>query len=152
MAYYFDSSALVKRYIAETGSDWINQLCTAYPASQLYTVRITGAEIVAAIFARMRIESISISDGGAAVAQFKADFREYYQIVEVTGELVELAMTLAENYPLRGYDSVQLAAALSLQRFRFASGLTPLTFVSADARLNAVAQANSLLVENPNGR
>ncbi len=25
--YYFDSSALVKRYVAETGTDWMNWLC-----------------------------------------------------------------------------------------------------------------------------
>jgi len=25
-AYYFDTSGLIKRYVTETGSDWVNQL------------------------------------------------------------------------------------------------------------------------------
>jgi uncharacterized protein len=150
VAYYFDSSALVKRYVAESGSDWVSQICNSHPASQLYTVRITGAEIVAAIFTRTRTQSIDVSDAQTAVRQFKVDFSQYYQIMEVADGVVKLAMTLAERYPLRGYDSVQLAAAILLQEIRLGTGFSPLTFVSADKRLNKVALAESLLVENPN--
>lgn len=150
MAYYFDSSALVKRYIEETGSAWIDQLCRSYPASHFYTVRITGAEIVAAIFVRMRTGSIAVPEAQTAVHQFKTDFRQHYQIIEVTQDLIELAMSLAERHTIRGYDSVQLAAALSLQRIRTSLNLSALTFVSADNRLNGIAETESLLVENPN--
>ena len=38
-----------------------------------------------------------------------------YVVVEVTQALVELAGEYAENFALRGYDSVQLAAARTLQ-------------------------------------
>ena len=150
MAYYFDSSALIKRYVAEAGSDRVNQICNSHPASQLYTVRITGAEIVAAIFIRTRTQSIDVSDAQTAAMQFKVDFSQYYQIVEVANGVVNLAMTLAERYPLRGYDSIQLAAAILLQEIRLATGFASLTFVSADKRLNKVALAESLLVEDPN--
>ena len=47
--YYFDSSALVKRYVAEAGTNWMNRLCAAGAGHTLYTVRISGAEIIAAL-------------------------------------------------------------------------------------------------------
>ena len=43
--YYFDSSALVKRYVAETGTNWTNGSCAIGAGNTLYTVRISGAEI-----------------------------------------------------------------------------------------------------------
>ena len=70
----------------------------------------------------------------------------------MTEQLVNLAMTLAEGHGLRGYDSVQLAAALALQATREALDLSAVTFVCADDRLNAAAVAEGLSVENPNAR
>jgi predicted nucleic acid-binding protein len=93
---------------------------------------------------------LSLLDAQAEAAQFKADLPYDYQIVEVTEALVNTAMTLAERHGLRGYDAVQLAAALELQTALTASGLPALTLVSADAELNAAASANGLMVEDPN--
>jgi len=39
--YYLDSSALVKRYVAETGTDWVIDLCAPVAGHTLYTVRIS---------------------------------------------------------------------------------------------------------------
>jgi len=57
---YFDSSALVKRYIREAGTPWISAVCEADSGHMLYTVRISGAEIVAAFFLRVRTGTLSI--------------------------------------------------------------------------------------------
>ena len=59
-------------------------------------------------------------------------------------------MTLAEQHGLRGYDAVQLAAALELHAVRNRMGLTPLTFVSADSALNTASQTEGLMVDDPN--
>ena len=64
--------------------------------------------------------------------------------------LVNQAMRLAESRFLRGYDAVQLSAALQIYRRYFALGQS-LTLVSADADLNAAAVAEGLLVEDFNG-
>lgn len=150
--YYLDSSAIVKRYVAEVGTDWVSELCAIDAGHTLYTTRISGAEIIAALFLRTRTGTLAMSDAQAAATQFKADFRNRYQIVEATERLVDLAMTLAEKHGLRGYDSVQLAAALELQTARAFASLAPITFVCADDRLNAAAVAEGLAVENPNTR
>lgn len=149
--FYFDSSALVKRYVLETGTEWVNSICLAAPPIHtIYTVRVTGAEIVAAFFLRVRTGSVKQFDAQTAVTQFKTDFSSFYQIVEVTINLVDSAMKLAEAYQLRGYDSIQLAAALALHETRLSLSLSPITFVCADNRLNIAAATEGLIVENPN--
>lgn len=148
--YYFDSSAVVKRYVSEIGTAWIRGLFTASDNHTIYLVRISGAEIVAALFRRARTGSIAVSDAQAAATQFKNDFQNRYQIVEVTEQLIDSAMMLAEKHTLRGYDSVQLAAAVELQTVRATLSLPPLVFVCADDQLNVVAVDEGLSVENPN--
>jgi len=51
---------------------------------------------------------------------------------------------------LRGYDAVHLACALNFNQFVTTNGYLPITFVSADNDLLQVAQAEGLLIENPN--
>ena len=59
-------------------------------------------------------------------------------------------MSLATKHALRGYDGVQLSAALEANDERISNELPPLTVASADDDLNAAAQAEGLKVENPN--
>ena len=148
--YYFDSSALIKRYVAEEGTTWVNSLHSSEAGHTLYLVRISGAEFIAALFRRVRTGDIVEADARAVATQFKIDFRNRYQVVEITEQLINSAMTLAEEHGLRGYDSVQLAAAVELQSVRTALSLSKITFVCADDQLNAAAAAEGLLVENPN--
>lgn len=149
-AYYFDTSALVKWYVSETGTAWVTNVLGPDSENEVYTVRITGAEVVAAFSLRVRTGSVAPTDVQAAIAQFKNDFRGEFQVVEVTEVLVDAAMMLAERHGLRGYDAVHLAAALVMQALRGATGQTPITFVSADGRLNAAAAVEGLTVEDPN--
>lgn len=148
--YYLDSSALVKLYAAETGTAWVTTLCAPATGHTINLVRITGAELIAALFRRVQVGSLTLADAQLAAARFRRDLNSRYEIIEVTEALVNDAMRLAETHALRGYDSVQLAAALELQSVRAAFALPPLTFVCADQRLNAVATAEGLMVENPN--
>ncbi len=60
------------------------------------------------------------------------------------------ALRLAETYGLRGYDAVQLSAALKANGERLGRGLLPLILVSADTELNNAGQAEGLTIENPN--
>jgi predicted nucleic acid-binding protein len=148
--YYLDSSALIKQYIAETGTTWINNLHRGQADHVLYLVRISAAEFIAALFRRVRTGDIREADARTVATQFKIDFRIRYQVVEITEQLIDSAMTLAEKHGLRGYDTVQLAAAVELQAVRISLSLPGITFVCADDQLNAAAVAEGFLVENPN--
>jgi hypothetical protein len=63
--------------------------------------------------------------------------------------LIAHAMALAEAHALRGYDAVQLAAALEVHVRCLAAGVT-MMLVSSDAALNLAALAEGLTVDDPN--
>ena len=148
--YYLDSSALVKRYIKETGSTWVAELFEPALNHDVFISAITPVEIVAAITRRARGGTISQADATSACDLFRSDLQANYQIVELTDGLLARAMALAETHALRGYDAVQLAAALEVNAVCVEHDLPPISFVSADDNLNAVAATERLDVENPN--
>ncbi len=149
-AYYCDSSALVKRYANETGSLWVRNLTDPQADNDIFIAHITGIEVVAAIARKTRMGDISEPDAAAAIRTFKSHFTTQYRIVLMTTGIVDRAMELAEKHRLRGYDATQLASTLIVYAELAASGVSQFDFVSADANLNAVAQAENLSVQNPN--
>jgi hypothetical protein len=148
--YYVDSSALVKRYIRETGSTWVLSLFDPSLNNDVLIAAITGVEIIAAIIRRARGRSISTTDSTLACVQFRSDLQSDYQVVELTESIINSAMVLAETYALRGYDAVQLATGCAINDLCTANSFSPVTFVSADNELNAAAAREGLIVENPN--
>lgn len=144
-AFFLDTSTVLKRYVQETGTAWVQALAAPTVRHSLFVVRITLAETVAAITRRERGESITPQNAATAVADFQLDFARQYRVVEVSAGLVTQAATLARRHALRGYDAVQLAAALEIHATD-----SSLTLLSADAELNTAATAEGLSVEDPN--
>ena len=149
-AYFFDSSALVKRYVVESGTPWVCGLCDPAAGHTLYIARITGAEVIAALARHTRMGSLTRSAAQSAMAAFRSDFGSAYLISELTPTLINRAMDLAQTYSLRGYDAVQLAAAVDVNTERREYRLPLLTLASADTDLNQAATAEGLAIENPN--
>jgi hypothetical protein len=150
VAYYWDTSALVKRYAQETGSQWVRCLTDPAATHDYYTMRITGSEMIAAVFRKVRLGPLSPVEATTLANYFRIHWQQQYQILEVTVQIAEVAMTLAERHGLRGYDSVHLAAALVLQDVRQTMNLSSLILVSADLEQLQAALREGLLVENPN--
>jgi hypothetical protein len=149
-AFFFDSSALVKYYVNEVGSSWVESIIDAQPPNEITIAQITGVEVVAAIARRVRAGMTPAADGAAAIQLFRGDFQAKYDVHPITAQLIEEAMNLAELHRLRGYDAVQLAAVTGFEAQMTARGIGPLTLISADDELNQAAQAEGLLVEDPN--
>ncbi|MEC4818814.1 MAG: type II toxin-antitoxin system VapC family toxin [Scytonema sp. PMC 1069.18] len=151
MAVYFvDSSALVKRYINETGSAWVLNLFDPALNNEVLIAAITSVEIVAAVTRRARGGSISVVNATLICNQFKNDQVSEYQVLEITDNVINSAMVLAETYGLRGYDAVQLAVGCTVNTLCEVNSLPSVIFVSADDELNKVAVREGLIVENPN--
>ncbi len=143
--YYLDTSALVKRYAREVGTPWVLGLIE--PGNNIRIVSITGPEMIAAFHRKARLGEISDEAAAQASENFKEDYSGAYKIVEVSQGLIDSAMSLAEAHNLRGYDAVQLAAAMRLKN---PGGLNDLIFVSADINLNAAANSEGMVTDNPN--
>ena len=154
-AYFFDSSAIVKLYVSETGSAWTVALVRSRRTDGVFLNRsnmasITTVEVTAALVRRSRGGSLSTTDLAAGLALFRADARRVFLTLRLTAAVLRGAATLAQKHALRGYDAVQLAVALALQAERSLDGLAPLIFVSADNELLAAAHLEGLPVDNPN--
>jgi predicted nucleic acid-binding protein len=148
--YFVDTSALAKRYILETGSAWLRGLINQTTGNKVFIVRTTAIEMIAAISRREIGGSLNSADAAAARLVFRADLASEYQVVELSATLANLAMHLAERHGLRGYDAIQLAAALEVNTLRTSFGSPPITLLSSDTELNTAAKAEGLACDDPN--
>ncbi len=149
-AYFFDSSALVKRYIAETGSVWVTQLTAPQSGNRIYVASITAVEVVAAITRKKKGNHVSAANAAAAIARFRHDLANDLRVFDLTPAVLASAMSLAEKHALRGYDAVQLAVALAIHHERIGLNLPSLTLIASDSALNAAAGSEGLPADDPN--
>lgn len=149
-AYFFDSSALVKRYAVETGTVWMLGLFRRAAGHRLYVARITGVEVTAALTRKARGHKLAPDVAARALVRLRRELGRRLRLAEITPALLTDAMTLAEKHGLRGYDAVQLASAVEANNERVRVGLAPLVFVAADSDLLAAAVAEGFITENPN--
>lgn len=147
---YLDTSALIKRYVAETGSEWVRALADPTSGNLLLTSRLTIVETRSALARRRREAPIGDDDHSLLLRVLASHALAQYHFVEVEAPVVELAGTLLDRHILRAYDAVQLASALIIDQALVAAGLSPLVFVAADDRLLIAAQAEGLPTDNPN--
>jgi uncharacterized protein len=148
--FYLDASALVKRYLAETGSGWVESLCADEANNAIATARFGLVEAAAAFAAKRRGQFITDNQYESALADLLRDAGERYRLVAVGPTLIDSAIQLTRRQKLRGYDAIHLACALALNRPLVNDGLPPLTFIAADDNLLAAAQSEGLAVDNPN--
>jgi predicted nucleic acid-binding protein len=145
---YLDSSALVKRYLAEAGTPWVQMWC-ADPIQTVAVAEIGLVEVAAAFAGKLRGAHITSAQYDGARADLAADARDEYVLVTINRAVVDEAIELTAKYRLRGYDAVHLACALTLQRALAAYKLQPLAFISADDDLLQAAAAEGLATDNP---
>ena len=112
MVLYLDTSALLKRYVAEPESKDVNAKMDE--ATAIATALITRAEVAAALSKARRDNRIAADEARRAEQEFLEDWGEFGK-VPVTEELAATAARLSWSRELRAYDAVQLAAALKCQ-------------------------------------
>jgi uncharacterized protein len=79
---YLDSSALVKRYAVERGTAWVVRLADPTARHDLYTVRLTRVEVIAALQRKVRTGEATTAALQRAEASFEADWRRRGRIIE----------------------------------------------------------------------
>lgn len=149
-AYFFDSSALVKRYAKEVGSGWTINLLRPSAKNPLYASSIALVEVTAALARRRQGGTLSATRANKSIFRFQRNLGKQFFLVAVSASILAEAAKLADRYALRGYDAVQLATALDANRERLSKGLSSITLISADNELNNAALTEGLAVDNPN--
>lgn len=135
MTLYLDTSSLVKLYVAEEGSDAVRRLVDN--ADIVATATIAYPETRAALARRRREGHLPSRAVAAAKRALDGDWARYLT-VDVTPSLCREAGVLAERHALRGYDSVHLAAFLTVAR---AAGKDAVEFSCFDDRLTRAAHS-----------
>jgi uncharacterized protein len=149
MPAYLDTSALVKRYVAETGSAWVRRLL-AHPAQYvIYTAALAQAEVISALQRRVREGRLEVAQAQRLGQRVTAHFAQRYQVISITQAVVDQACVALQAHPLRAADAIHLACALTIRRIVQEQGLPPPSFVVADTALRAAATAEGFVVENP---
>jgi len=112
MILYADTSALVKKYVQESGSD---QVITFFDQYQIIgTAVLTQAELAAALSKAARLGWVDQAEVSVAWQDFQSHWLMYARL-PVSAAIVDRAASLAWRYGLRGYDSIHLSSALTWQ-------------------------------------
>jgi len=148
--FFFDSRSIVKRYVTESGSGYVEGLVDPVNQNNIILAQITRVEVASAFARRKKGNTLSNDDAAIALRSLESDLLDVYLIVAIEKDHIASATDLATKHALRGYDAVQLATALAANYDVIESGGTSLVFVSADSELNTAAISEGLSVENPN--
>ncbi len=142
MIVYLDSSAWVKLFIEESGSDLVRQMISNH--ASVCTHLITYAEMYATFAKARRMQRVTDSGLQTALNNFELEW-QHSLIITVDEPLIRRAASLALAYQLRSYDSLHLAAAELMGK----QPAMKLTFACFDNNLNSAATALGIETIDP---
>ena len=144
-----DTSAPVKRYVAEVGATWVRRLL-AHPAQYVvYTAALSQVEVISALQRRVREGALEVTQAQRLAHRVTIHFAQRYQVIALTQAIVDQACVGLQAHPLRAADAIHLACALTIRRITQEQGLPPPSFVVADTALCAAATAAGFVVDKP---
>ena len=143
--YYFDTSALLKFYIEETGSGVVIDLIRNLGDARISILDVTLLELRSAVRRREREGDISEREANRIIDRIHEDGLSAYLVQSLNLLVIEEAARVLDAYPLKTLDALQLAGYLIINQ----SMPEPLTFVCADTRLINAAALEGLNTLNP---
>lgn len=113
MICYFDTSALVKLYVEEAGSE----LVKVYVRKGLFvaTSRVAYAEARAAFARAWREGILEDQEYIEVVSNFKEEWPAFFAL-DVSDSVLQRVDVLIDKYRLRGFDALHLASTVVLSR------------------------------------
>ena len=146
--YFFDTSALVKHYHVEAGTDAVDRVIDEAGA-ELLIARLTLVEMISAFAIKVRTGELDAVEFARLRALFATHIaRRRYRVFRLLNAHFDRARDLIANHGLRRQirtlDALQLSVALHIHQ------ITPFDyFVCNDQRLCDVASVEGLAVVNP---
>jgi predicted nucleic acid-binding protein len=144
--YYLDTSALVKLYVREAGTEQLLRLVSRRANHRFAVLTITQVEFRSAIRKRERVGDIDNSVATDLANRFERHLETKFLRQVLNDSVLETATKLIDRYPLRAYDAVQLAGCLTLKA---TSGKDEPVFVCSDRQLLEAAACEGLSSIDP---
>ena len=156
---YVDSSALIKHYIREAGTDALNAKLKeeAVRHTGVFISIVGYAEILATFARRFREHLLVKNEADLLPKRFRDDWMFEFTHVELTAGVLLFIPQLVRDHPLRGSDAIHLASALWLRDaarlgVHFGEAIGSLIFATSDKQLKNAASAEGLTVFNPESK
>ena len=130
---YFDTSALVKRYVRERGSAQVRFLLRRY---DFLSSAITPVELLSALGRKKRTGDVSEKEFSTLVSRIQSE-RLRWELVEVTGSILSRAEEVIQGaLPLRALDALHVVSSMAFQ----AATAVEIPFVTGDGRQRDAAK------------
>ncbi len=144
--YYLETSALVKLYVYETGTERLLGLTTSDAGHRFAILSLAQVELRAAIRRRQRAGQIPEHAAEELIDAFRQHSESNFLVQPFSDSLLDVAFALVDGYGLKGYDAMQLAGYLHL---RSISGAEEPVFVCADKALLSAARNEGCPILDP---
>jgi len=144
--FFVDTSALAKRYLVETGSNWVVSWIEPPANNVIIMSELAFVEMRSLLARRVRDGVLTPSDANALRNDFLLHGNNEYLIVLVETNVLNQAARLVDQYPLRTLDAIQLASAIQAVNVL----ALPMTFISGDKNLLAAAAGEGFGIDDPN--
>ncbi len=112
MIFFFDTSALIKRYVQEKGSNIVDNLMDS--ADEIFISAITRIESISAARRLLEERSITKSDFNVFKNNLTSDF-PFFTVVDFSEFIEKSAIDLIEKHQIKTLDSIQLACCLAVK-------------------------------------
>jgi uncharacterized protein len=144
--YYLETSALVKLYVREPGTDRLLQLANDSAENRFAVLALSQVEFRSAIRRRERAGDIDPALAGLLLDRFQQHVETRFVRQVLTDAVLDGASEMIDRYALRAYDAIQLAGCLALKTV---SGTEAPVFVCSDQHLLAAARSELLSILDP---
>jgi uncharacterized protein len=148
---FLDTSALIKIYLPEIGSTWIQNFVMG---NQIVISELALYECSTLLRRRYQEGFYTRQQSASIYAQIRLDTKSF-SIIPLRSDrqlprVIIMSFNLPNQFRLRALDAIHLAAAqIANEAAGRATPPEPFTFVSSDRQLLQVAQTQGFNIENP---
>ena len=149
--FYFDASALVKRYTEEIGSDKVDFLFQNVPLNRLMCLAIGVAEVFSICVRKRNDGRITRHHFEQAVGYLDSEvinIESDFETIPVQNALIWKSISLMDIHSINSVDAILLCSALDIVT-NLRDENNELVLIASDQRLLRAAQIEGLLCFNP---
>jgi len=144
--YYLETSALVKLYVRESGTERVLALANRTTENRLAILALTQVELRSAVRSRERNGEIPPPVATQLLEAFKRHVEQRFVSQAINDFVLDIASALVDRHALRAYDAAQLAGYLAL---RSSTGTDVPVFVCSDKALLEAALQEGIPILDP---
>lgn len=145
--YFLDTSALVKLYVSEEGTNEMLALVQPGQQNELGILSVSAIEFRSALRRRQRSGDVEEAAVAEILNLFESHLKERLITQRLTDSVIDSAAALVDRHFLRAYDAFQLSGCLAL-----ASSRGDCIFACSDGALLRAAQEEALTTFDPTAK